>query len=622
MAWAAPYKVVLGSFAFLIFWTLATFPAVRCLPVGRTAGALLGGTLMVVFQVLSPNQAFAAVDLPILGLLFGTMVISVYLERADLFKYLKMVLSWRCRGAKDLLVRVSVFSALASALFTNDTICVIFTEFVLNLCKQHNLPPEPFLLALASSANIGSATTPIGNPQNLVIAIESKIQFGKFLIGVLPAMIAGIVFNILFLLAMYWRQLSQGLAAADAPPPLPAPADATSDPSSAMELGAIKSIQVISPHNHHSPRRSPLSYERLHSGPLSAAAVGEYPTAAAAPPSPIAEEDDKPTPLYSSRVYSPVHPIAEKQHQLYSPRVHSPGMSPAGMYSPASGYSPAQATAARFYSGRDGQAHHAHHHAAAPHREINEQHHHRAQLREHLTTPKGGKDVTADYPEKLQEATGKEEYAPWYRWGPKLRRKAWMAAVYGVTAGFLAALLSGLNLTWSALTAAVALMVLDFSDAGPSLDRVSYSLLVFFSGMFITVDGFNSTGAPGQFWNAVEPHTRIDSAKGVAILSLVILILSNVASNVPTVLLLGTRVAASAAAIHGASVTRSWLYLAWVSTVAGNFTLIGSAANLIVCEQARQAKPNSYNLTFWAHLKFGIPSTLIVTALGLPLIQG
>ncbi|EFJ26015.1 hypothetical protein SELMODRAFT_98013 [Selaginella moellendorffii] len=523
MAWAAPYKVVLGSFAFLIFWTLATFPAVRCLPVGRTAGALLGGTLMVVFQVLSPNQAFAAVDLPILGLLFGTMVISVYLERADLFKYLKMVLSWRCRGAKDLLVRVSVFSALASALFTNDTICVIFTEFVLNLCKQHNLPPEPFLLALASSANIGSATTPIGNPQNLVIAIESKIQFGKFLIGVLPAMIAGIVFNILFLLAMYWRPLSQGLAAADAPPPLPAPADATSDPSSAMELGAIKSIQVVSPHNHHSPRRSPLSYERLHSGPLSAAAVGEYPTAAAAPPSPIAEEDDKPTPLYSSRVYSPVHPIAEKQHQLYSPR---------------------------------------------------------------------------------------------------LRRKAWMAAVYGVTAGFLAALLSGLNLTWSALTAAVALMVLDFSDAGPSLDRVSYSLLVFFSGMFITVDGFNSTGAPGQFWNAVEPHTRIDSAKGVAILSLVILILSNVASNVPTVLLLGTRVAASAAAIHGASVTRSWLYLAWVSTVAGNFTLIGSAANLIVCEQARQAKPNSYNLTFWAHLKFGIPSTLIVTALGLPLIQG
>ena len=52
--------------------------------------------------------------------------------------------------------------------------------------------------------------------------------------------------------------------------------------------------------------------------------------------------------------------------------------------------------------------------------------------------------------------------------------------------------------------------------------------------MFITVDGFNKTGIRNTLWELVEPYSRIDSAKGVALLAVVILILSNVASNVPT----------------------------------------------------------------------------------------
>ncbi|CAK9185049.1 unnamed protein product [Ilex paraguariensis] len=87
-----------------------------------------------------------------------------------------------------------------------------------------------------------------------------------------------------------------------------------------------------------------------------------------------------------------------------------------------------------------------------------------------------------------------------------------------------------------------------------------------------------------------------------------------------SILLLGGRVAASAASISPASEKKAWLILAWVSTVAGNLSLLGSAANLIVCEQARRATVG-YNLSFWSHLKFGVPSTLIVTAIGLALIR-
>lgn len=79
--------------------------------------------------------------------------------------------------------------------------------------------------------------------------------------------------------------------------------------------------------------------------------------------------------------------------------------------------------------------------------------------------------------------------------------------------------------------------------------------------------------------------------------------------------------AASAAAISPAEESKAWLLLAWVSTVAGNLSLLGSAANLIVCEQARRAKYFGYNLSFFGHLRFGLPSTLVVTAIGLLLIR-
>ena len=70
MAMASYVKVILGSIAFAIFWVLAVFPAVPFLPIGRTAGSLLGGMLMVIFQFLTADHAYEAIDLSILGLLF------------------------------------------------------------------------------------------------------------------------------------------------------------------------------------------------------------------------------------------------------------------------------------------------------------------------------------------------------------------------------------------------------------------------------------------------------------------------------------------------------------------------------------------------------------------------
>lgn len=539
---APTVKLVLGSVAFGIFWVLAVFPAIPFLPVGRTAGSLLGAMLMVLFRVITPDQAYAAIDLPILGLLFGTMVVSVYLERADVFKYLGKLLAWKSRGNKDLLFRICLISAISSALFTNDTSCVVLTEFVLKIARQQNLPPHPFLLALASSANIGSSATPIGNPQNLVIAVQSGISFGQFVTGILPAMLMGVVMNALILLCMYWKLLSVRKDEEDATSEVVANEDVTShrfSPATMSHLSSLNSQDLTFINSQGS------SNVNINTGHVD-------------------------------------HSIRNRN-----------GLSESEIN---------RSSSSAFESARNSSA---------------------------------SKDVTSDVSSQKRDETEKNETSmesftdafsfqsfdeketKTMRW----KRLFWKSCVYLVTIGMLISLLMGLNMSWTAITAALALIVLDFKDARPCLEKVSYSLLIFFCGMFITVDGFNKTGIPSALWDLMEPHAKINHASGVVVLALVILLLSNLASNVPTVLLLGGRVAASAAAISAADEKKAWLILAWVSTIAGNLSLLGSAANLIVCEQARRAPHLSYTLTFWKHLKFGVPSTLLVTAIGLMFIR-
>ncbi|KAH9646949.1 CitMHS domain-containing protein [Citrus sinensis] len=542
MAMASTVKVVLGSIAFAIFWVMAVFPAVPFLPIGRTAGSLLGAMLMVIFQVITPDQAYAAIDLPILGLLFGTMVVSVYLESADMFKYLGRMLSWKSRGPKDLLCRICLISAISSALFTNDTSCVVLTEFVLKIARQHNLPPHPFLLALASSANIGSSATPIGNPQNLVIAVQSKIPFGKFLIGILPAMFVGVAVNALILLTMYWKLLNSHKDEEDATAEVVAEEDVTSHRFSPATMSHFTSLNS-------QEWNSRLESMSLQNSP-NVNGNGSH-----------AETLRNRTSLVENEIN----------------RVSSGTFESARITNESKEVS------------TDGGS----------------------QRREETVPSRGiGSVITLVNVLLRQLSRGKESLSS--EW----KRVLWKSCVYLITLGMLVSLLMGLNMSWTAITAALALVVLDFKDARPSLEKVSYSLLIFFCGMFITVDGFNKTGIPSALWEFMEPYAEIDHVGGIAVLAAVILVLSNLASNVPT-----GRVAASAAAISAADEKKAWLILAWVSTVAGNLSLVGSAANLIVCEQAHRAPHLGYTLSFWNHLKFGVPSTLIVTAIGLPLIR-
>jgi Na+/H+ antiporter NhaD/arsenite permease-like protein/uncharacterized membrane protein (UPF0127 family) len=196
--------------ALIIFIITYLFIGLRQIPrlhIDRPAGALVGAVLMVVFGVLTLDQAFSAIDMHTLLLLLGMMIITVYLRTAGFFELAAdRILSWS-KTPFHLLVLVALSSGLLSALFVNDTICLLYTPIILEVSVQRSLNPMPYLLALATSSNIGSVMTVTGNPQNMLIGMYSRIPYLSFLGALFPVALAGIAVSIAVIWFVYRREM-------------------------------------------------------------------------------------------------------------------------------------------------------------------------------------------------------------------------------------------------------------------------------------------------------------------------------------------------------------------------------------------------------------------------------
>jgi Na+/H+ antiporter NhaD/arsenite permease-like protein len=158
-----------------------------------------------------------------------------------------------------------------------------------------------------------------------------------------------------------------------------------------------------------------------------------------------------------------------------------------------------------------------------------------------------------------------------------------------ITTGLLIAFAVGLPLAESALVAASLLLITRRIKPQRILQKIDWNLLVMFSGLFILTKVTEKLNLLHLFTHAVNSYASFLS---------VTVVLSNLISNVPAVLLLHPLIPKDN--------TQYWLLLAAGSTLAGNLTLFGSVANLIVVEAATNL---GYKLTFWEHLRFGLPLT-------------
>ncbi len=190
-----------------LFIGLRQIPALR---IDRPAGALVGAVLMVTAGVLTLDEAFAAVDMRTLLLLLGMMIITAYLRAAGFFELVADRILSLSRTPFQLLVFIAVSSGLLSALFVNDTICLLYTPIVLEVTSQLGVPPVPYLLALAMSSNIGSAMTVTGNPQNMLIGTYAQIHYLTFLRVLWPVSLIGLVVNVGVISLIYRRDLGPG----------------------------------------------------------------------------------------------------------------------------------------------------------------------------------------------------------------------------------------------------------------------------------------------------------------------------------------------------------------------------------------------------------------------------
>jgi len=191
--------------------------------------------------------------------------------------------------------------------------------------------------------------------------------------------------------------------------------------------------------------------------------------------------------------------------------------------------------------------------------------------------------------------------------------------VAAIIIGVLVMFLLGYNLAMVSLGGALWVILLEAVvlryEPKPIIEAVDYQLLIFFSGLFIVVGAMTSTGYPQAIWNSIFNSVDIYSIKGIVLFSVIVLVASNMISNVPAVMLATPMLLAMSQA------RLAWLLLAWVSTIAGNLTVIGSAAMIIVAERATIAD-KTYTLSSWKYMGFGVPSTLVVISLGVPILYG
>lgn len=185
------------------------------LKLDRSGVALLGAIAVIALTGLSVEDAARTVDLPTIVMLFAFMVVSAQMRLGGFYTAVTRRVGAMPLSRRGLLAALIVVAGALSAVFSNDIICLAMTPVVARLCLQRGLNPVPFLVGLACAANIGSAATLIGNPQNMLIGSVLHMPFGAYLRQALvPVGVS---------LALLWLWLAYGPGAGAGPLPGPPP---------------------------------------------------------------------------------------------------------------------------------------------------------------------------------------------------------------------------------------------------------------------------------------------------------------------------------------------------------------------------------------------------------------
>ena len=585
------YTKVAGTILFIAIWPLIVFDF-RKFPLARGGSALLGATLMVVFNVITQQQAYDTLgkkdNLETLFLLIGMLLMNYYFDRENFLPVIAKRIFGQGKPFYQILWKVCLFSGILSSLVTNDATCIAITPVFVELhVRQKRSDKEilPLLLGIATSANIGSAATIFGNPQNALIAASTNVDLLTAFATLLPAAAVGLVLNIIMLYAfcvlhkLGIEGLRHGPLSDDQP---------------------VESQDNVGSHS--TFEQQAQLHESLESGPslLSTSnqhreQVHRHLETAAIPQRPRGQSlyaQVLQTQLTESLVRFSSHYRNTRRRRPY--------------------YSLPSRRQMYQYGTLDD-----------------------VESVEHSMTGETPTEVVRSNNEETTPQEPAVEDEAW--WRPRVFH-IWLLCALLLIIILLSIPSNVLEFNLGLVPVGVATftMAIDALTRRKSsyfaITKIDWYLIVMFMGLFVWLEGFKETGFPCKAFDALKDQLQLCEFKGVMLFTIFMIIGSNAFSNVPLVILIINQLST----ICNLSCTKSCdvlggVLLAWVSTVSGNFTLFGSVANLIVAEKSKlKAEEEGLNLDnnaiakyhfkFFDYLKFGLISTLIVTFFGLPII--
>ena len=578
------YVQVLGTLIFVVVWPFIVMD-IKYFPIGRPAAALVGALLMVVFHVVTQSDVYdiqgTKGNLQTVFLLVGMMMLSFYYDREGILHHIGLLFFGKAnRSFKNILWKVCLLSAFLSAMITNDATCLVITPLLLKqFCKQNRQHKEllPLCLGIATSANIGSAATVFGNPQNAFIASSAGVTLLQFLAALLPAALIGTIINVCLLYLFFSCTIFN----------CQLPCKKHAEPPSSNLRATYASTDQIPRINAGDTSSTNSASTKLRS---SSDCVSN-------------EKQGIEHGLDSQRDFDTVSISSERNDFTQS-------------------YSASDKNANKQIS------------IAVERREIAESISKRSHKHSNTSTAAQPGELvenvslSADTKTINDDTITKVKTKVW-------TDRTWREKVFLIWLGFITLLVIVLlaipppptvhaefNLGLVPLGAAILTMVVDTAlsktYAHNVLQNIDWTVILLFMGLFVWLEGFQNTCYITKVFDELAHLMNLRTIGGVLLFTVVVIVGSNLFSNVPLTILIVGRIND----LCGESPCEGplpALLLAWVSTIAGNFTLIGSIANLIVAEKALKP-PAEYKLTFWNYIKFGFISTLIILFGCLPIV--
>ena len=187
---------------------IVTYGVIISERLNRSIIALLGAMLMIMFGLLTQEQAVAGIDFNTIGLLVGMMVIVSITRKSGVFEYLAI---WSAKLVKanpaGILAMLAVVTAVVSALLDNVTTVLLVVPVTLVITEALRVNPYPFLFSQILASNIGGTATLVGDPPNILIGGQVGLSFNDFLINLAPVIVVILIVHVLSIHLIWGRRM-------------------------------------------------------------------------------------------------------------------------------------------------------------------------------------------------------------------------------------------------------------------------------------------------------------------------------------------------------------------------------------------------------------------------------